>query len=328
MNHKQIFIKDLKPNMQVNDEIFAVEAINIHKTRNGDPYYRLTLQDKTGDIGARIWQDYFPYCNIKDLKPGKVVAVDFETTEYNGKLQMVITRLRILNEGDYILGELIQSSDKDIDTMWEKFNRVIDSVENPHIKQLLKNIFSDPDIAERFKYSPAAEKVHHDFIGGLLEHTLEVLRYALTIAKDYPQADKDIVIAGAMLHDIGKIYELGIEKASVIRTKVGYLIGHITLGVELILKYMPDDFPEELKVAILHIVLSHHTELEYGAVVKPATIEAAIVAMADVSSSTVRQFQKEITTKKPDELGFGQYHPFLGTKIYFGEKQNKIKEEM
>ncbi len=315
---KKIFVSDILDNaagVSGKNEPFILEDIRQHMTKQGKPYYRLVLRDKTGTIVAQIWQDYFPFCSLATLQKGDVVQVDFVSESYNDQKTLTIRALAKAEE--YNLSDLVASTNKNIDLLYTKLLNYIEAFSNKDLKKLLKDIFTDKQIAEEFRTMPAGERVHHDYIGGLLEHTLEVVEIALGILKHYPEADRDIVVSGALLHDIGKIYDYEFKNFSFRRSKKGYLIGHIVLAVELVNSFLPKDFDEELKLQLIHIILSHHHELEYGAVVRPATIEAAIVAMADYASSQVRQFQKAIVSNKPDDLGFGEYHKILRTKVYF-----------
>ena len=323
MKNKSVFVKDIiSGGLNVIDEIFAVDNIQKHTTRTGNPYVRLTLRDKTGSINARIWQDYFPYCSIDSIAPGDVVKVTFYTEEYKDQTQVIITKLA--KTDDYDLSDLISSSTKNEHEMLKRLKEYINLVKDPDLKALLNNIFEDDKILKKFKVSPAGVSVHHAFMGGLLEHTLEVVDLALNIQKHYSIANRDLIIAGALLHDIGKIYELKFDKTGFVYTKEGSLIGHIVIAVGMVNKFWPKEGNNDLRIQLLHIILSHHTELEFGAVVKPATLEAGIVALADLTSSRTRLFFEEIEKNKHDEQGFSEYHKYLGTRLYIPESINGI----
>lgn len=310
----KVFITDLKAGQSYTNQTMAVEEIQQHTTRSGEPYYRLTLQDKSGEIGAKIWKDSFPQCAVQNLIRGTVVNCDFEVQEYNQQPQAIITKLTPTK--DYDLGDLIQTSDKDLDSMWKRLLEYSAKIKDKHLKQLVDNLLSDETISKQLKYAPGAEKVHHDFIGGLVEHILEMLDFAQPVLKAYPTANPDLVTAGIILHDIGKIDELERQKTVFIRTKPGYLIGHLLQGFEIIINHMPKDIPEETKIQIIHILASHHGEPEFGAVVRPATIEAAIVSHVDNLSTKSRIFDKEIKAGKFDDLGFSEYNKYLSAKVY------------
>lgn len=318
---KTAYVENIKPNTNGFGAMFSVKEIQKHKARNGDPYFRVTLQDKTGSVQAKIWKDSFAVTKADQINSGDVLSIDFDASEYNGELQLTIKRAEKLEE--YDMQELVKMSNKNVDEMYEKLLSILESVKDTEIRGVLLTIAKDPTIAKKLKYAIAAEKVHHDYIGGLVEHVLEMMAIAETILSLYPRANRSIVIAGIFLHDIGKIDELGLDQATFIRTLSGYLVGHITIGVMLFEKFLPPAFSEDKKLAIEHIILSHHRELEFGAVVKPATIEAIIVAMADLASSTVRQYQKELDEGNPDELGFGDFHKFQKIRVYHNQIEEK-----
>jgi len=314
---KTLFIEDIKPNDIGRDEVFTIKEIQKHKAKNDDPYFRLTLQDRTGTAQAKIWRDSIEATHAETLAASDIIKADFEASEYNGKLQLTLKKAE--KTTDYDMNDLVKMSTKDVEGMYKQLLEKLESLKDADIKGVVLTMMKDPEVSKKFKHAIAAEKVHHDYVGGLLEHTLEMMTIAETIVSLYPRANRSIVFAGVLLHDIGKIDELGLDQTNFIRTLPGYLIGHITIGILLFEKFLPPNFPEEKKLAIEHIILSHHREPEFGAVVRPATMEAIIVAMADLASSVTRQFQKELEEGRPDETGFGAYHIFMKNRIYHKE---------
>ncbi len=312
----KVFVKDLKAGDFIKDQVFSIEGIQRHKTKNGSPYFRLVLQDKTGDVAGNIWEDDFEKCNIKSLNTGDVVKIDAEVGEYKEHLQLSIKKLE--KTDDFDITDLLQASEKDIEKMFAQLLDYINSIKDTNLKALLKNIFNDTKIQNKFKRAPAAEKVHHDFIGGLLEHILEMLDLSKPLLYYYKEANRDIVITGIILHDIGKIHELEINNTSINRTKEGKLVGHIIQGIELVRSKLPKGFPCELWMKIEHIMASHHHKIymEYGSPVKQATIEAAIVHVCDYASSHVRQFQKAIKLGEGYIPGFSEYQKWIETEVY------------
>ncbi|WKZ24101.1 MAG: HD domain-containing protein [Candidatus Dojkabacteria bacterium] len=315
--NKTIFIEDITAGATGVEEIFSVKEIQKHTAKNGDPYFRVVLQDKTGTIQGKIWKDAIALTKAETLAVGDVIKIDFEASEYNGNLQMTIRRAEKTTE--YDAGDLMKVSEKDLEAMYAKLLEFLESLKDADIKRVVLTMAKDPELSKRLKTAIAGELVHHDYIGGLLEHTLEMMSIAETILRLYPRANRSIVMGGIFLHDLGKIEELGMDNTTFFRTLPGYLIGHITLGMQLLQRFIPPAFPQEKKLALEHIILSHHRELEFGAVVKPATLEAIIVSMCDLSSSVVRQFQKELDEGKSDESGFGGYHKYMKNRIYHKE---------
>lgn len=310
----KIFIIDLKNGDFITDQVFSIDDFQQHTSRAQHPYYRITLQDRSGEISAKIWHDDFANCHMKDVNVGDVVRIDGEVSEYNGQLQLIIKKLQ--KTEDYDITELLQASDKDLDKMYEQLQNFIKKIKNEHLSMLLNNFFSDEAFVNRYKRTPAAELVHHDFIGGLMEHTLEMLDMSVPFLTYYPDADTELVITGIILHDIGKIEELAVNNTALIRTVKGKLIGHIVQGIELIKDRLPKDFPDDLWMKLLHIIISHQGEKEFGSPVKPATLEAAIVYVLDKASSHVRQFQKAINLGEGHETGFSEYQKYIGTQVY------------
>ena len=310
------YIKDLQVGDEIKDETFSVEEIQEHKTRSGNPYFRLTLQDKTGEIGAKLWQDSFPNCNMKGIDTGAVVKLDGYIDSYKGKLQLTIKRMKSTEK--YDITELLQASTKDLDKMYEDIIKITKELENKHLKKLFENLFADKEIAAKFKRSPAAEMVHHDFIGGLMEHILEMNAIAVAMKPFYPEADMDIVKAGIILHDIGKIDELAVKNTALIRTVPGKLVGHIIQGIEIVSQKLPEDFPKKLWMKLQHIIASHqhHVDHEYGSPVQKATIEAAFVGVADYASSHVRQFQKAVKLGEGRDPNFSDFQKWIRTQVY------------
>lgn len=311
---KQIFIKDLVKDEMLSEESFVILSVQKNIAKNGAEYFRLELGDKTGRIPANIWEDNIPNCPLEIMKEGKVVRVWGKVEEYKGSRQIKI--LSLAEESQFNESDFISTSKRDAEKMWEEFIEHISNIENKNIKKLLKNIFSNKQIADNFKKYPAAEKIHHAYKYGLLEHVLEMLDLGDTICKYYPEADKSIVKAGIILHDIGKIIELEDNTISYSRTIEGNLIGHLILGYELLLKYLDDDFPDFLKIKLKHIILSHHGEQEFGSPIKPMIIEAIIVAQIDNLSSKTRQYQRILDENSEGDLEFSSRDPFIGTKVY------------
>lgn len=313
----KIFIKDLKKGEKLIKQLFCIEQLQLHKTIKGDPYYRITLQDKTGVISGKIWKDKFDNCQAEELEKGKVIEIDGDVQEYNGIRQIIINKAEITE--DYDISLLLESSDKNIDKMFSSFIEKVNSIHNLDLRNLVLALFEDKSFSNKFKRSPAAEMVHHDFVGGLLEHVIEMMELCEPFFTYYPEANRDLVLTGIVFHDIGKIWEFGLKGASVFKTTEGKLVGHITIGIEFLKSKLPGKFPKKTWMLLEHIILSHHTELSFGAVVKPATIEAAIVASVDQASTHVRQFQKAIKlgkTKEGEE--FSEYQKWIGTQVYLG----------
>lgn len=314
---KTTFIEDIKPNTIGRDEVFTIKEIQKHKAKNGDPYFRVVLQDKTGSVQAKIWRDSIDATQAETLAPSDIVKVDFESSEYNGILQLTLKKAE--KTTDYDMNDLVRMTTKDLDAMYAQLIEKLESLKDAEIKGVLLTMAKDPEVSKKLMHSIAAIIIHHDFVGGLLEHILEMVAIGETLVSLYPRANRSIVIAGIFLHDIGKTEELAMDQTRFVYTTEGSLIGHIMLGISLFEKFLPPNFSAEKKLAIEHIILSHHREPEFGAVIRPATIEAIIVSMADLASNLTRQFQKDLDEGRADEDGFGEFHRHMKSRIYHKE---------
>jgi len=317
---KELYIADLRQGMTVTNETFAVQDANQQTTRSGKPYYRLTLRDKTGSIKGQIWSDQFANIDKKALKPGKVIMLDASVEEFKGALQLNVIKVTAVDET--ALEEFVEASDFDSDEMWERFQKHLDSIESESVRKFLDSFFADEETARKYRVAPAAEEIHHSFRGGLLEHVLEMLDLAEVFKTYYPEPNYDVVKAGIMLHDIGKLHELETTGTVVQRTKKGMMLGHIPMGYNLVEEHGKGVLTEEELLNIGHVILSHHGLLEYGSPVKPVTIEASIVSEVDNASSKVRIFQKVLRRSAGTDGEFTEYDRILGTRIYKNEELN------
>jgi len=260
-------------------ESYAVRSQEERQRRGGGPYLALTLGDRTGDVAALVWE------NVEELgkvcQPGGVVRVRGQVQRYNQRLQVVVRAAERVGLDGVDLSLFVRSSEIDPDVLWRQLDDLIEKVSDSHLKQLLFRVFSDPDVAERFRVAPAARGMHHAFRSGLLEHTVSVTTVARAMARHY-RLDVDLVVAGALLHDLGKIWELEIE-SSISYTDEGRLLGHLTLEVLFVDRMIAElpAFPEETRRHLLHILLSHHGEYAYGSPRRPKTPEALLVHMVD-----------------------------------------------
>ncbi len=244
-------------------------------------FFQLILSDSSGKtLDYRYWgsQDEKKVRALYDsIKPDSVVHVQGKVSVYNGKLQLTTNEpfiIEPLKEDEYDKSDFIKPARKDIDDMYSELKAAIDEVKNPDIKKLLGDIFNEPAMEAKFKTHPGAIEIHHNWIGGLLEHTLEVLKYSLLSFDLFPVLDKDLLIAGALLHDIGKLDEL--EMTSRIKgSDSGQLIGHIVLSSIFVSNEMNKlGLDKELKNKLLHIIVSHHGKTEYGSPKQPMFPEA------------------------------------------------------
>lgn len=288
----------------------AVVRRELRETRAGKPYLSLLLSDRTGQIDAKDWDHAAE--NEDVFEPGTIVKIKAVVEEFNGALQLKIEKARLLRDGEYDLGDFIAVSDYDVDQMYAALACVVAGVRDAWIRRLLETIL------ERYRAewlrAPAAIRIHHAFSGGLLEHVLSMCRAALALCTHYTRLDRDVLIAGCILHDVGKMRELELG-VSVTATAAGKLVGHIGEGLIMLEDCCRaiDGFPEQTRMLLRHMIASHHGSMEYGALKLPMTPEAiALSALDDLD------FKLECAFRLIDEgdEDFSSWHRPLEREIY------------
>lgn len=271
----KILIKDIEPEKTI-QSYFLVKSKEIKQKKNQDKYLSLNLADKCGEIQTVMWEGFEDAA--KSFTENDFVKIQGIASYYQGNLQLTLDKLRKAEVEEIDMKDFLPETEKDVEFMFEELRVNGEKIKNPYLKELLLNFFNDGEFVNSFKQAPAAKGVHHVYLGGLLEHTYYVVNISIIIAKHYEGINEDLLIATAILHDIGKIKELKYDKIFDYSDE-GRLIGHIYMGAEMIQKMIDriPGFPEELSMLIKHSILSHHGELEFGSPKRPKTIEALIL---------------------------------------------------
>jgi len=305
------------------DDVFVVKIKKALSSYAKGFFFQLLLSDSSGKtLDYRYWgsQDEKKVRLLYDsIKSDSVVHVQGKVSVYNNKLQLATNEpfiIEPLKEDEYDKADFIKPSKKDVDDMYAELKAAIDEVKNPDIKKLLGDIFNEPAMEAKFKTHPGAIEIHHNWIGGLLEHTLEVLKYSLLSFDLFPVLDRDLLIVGALLHDIGKLDEL--EMTSRIKgSDSGQLIGHIVLSSIFVSNKMDKlGFNKELKDKILHIIVSHHGKTEYGSPKQPMFPEAVVIYYADEISSKIAEITEFVKSSIEDTEDNFMYHRRKQHNIY------------
>ncbi|MGO8734705.1 MAG: 3'-5' exoribonuclease YhaM family protein, partial [Terriglobia bacterium] len=263
---KDIYIADLanfdegKPF----DGFFLVLAKQQRTTKSNKPYLNLILGDKTGQLEGRIWDLSDPRI-AKDFDRGDIVKARGSASRFDDRLQMKIDQLRKATTSEVDKADLLPSTTYDVSELWRQLLSFVDSLTNPDLKLLLTTLLADADLAQAYREAPAARQLHHAWLGGLLEHVVSLLTLADRVAPHYPILDRDLLLTGVILHDVGKVRELSWE-IGFDYTVEGTLLGHIQMGMALVEKTINSlpNFPPKLKTLVLHMILSHHGKLEFG----------------------------------------------------------------
>ena len=275
--------------------------------KNGKTYYSIDLQDKTGMINAKVWDINSGIDHFESLD---YIKVDGDVTVFQGVPQIRVRRIRRAQEGEYIPSDYLPVSGKDIKQMYSELLKFIGSVKNEKLRTLLESFFvEDKMFVKNFCEHSAAKSVHHGFVGGLLEHTLSVAKMCDYYCSQYPLLKRDLLIAAALFHDIGKTKELSLFPENDY-TDDGQLLGHIVMGTEMVgerIRRIPG-FPDRLAAELKHCILAHHGEYEYGSPKKPAIIEAVALNFADNTDAKLQTFMEALTGTKDanDWLGFNR----------------------
>ena len=282
-------------------------------TKNGKVYENVILQDKTGTIDAKIWDPNSG--GIEDFDSLDYVNVFGDVTSFNGTPQVNIKRIRKCSEGEYNPADYLAVSRFPVEEMYQALMQYKDSLKSPFLKALLEEIFvKDTTFVENFKKSSAAKAVHHGFVGGLLEHTLSVVKLCDFYTKSYPLLNRDLLLASAMCHDIGKTKELSLFPENDY-TDAGQLLGHIVIGSEMVSEYAKNipHFPIKVLGELKHCILAHHGELEYGSPKKPALMEAVALNFADNTDAKMETLTElfESTT----ETGWLGYNRLMESNV-------------
>lgn len=287
---KRFFIEDLKAGTSV-ETIFLVSEKELRQKKGGaGEYLYMILKDKTGTITAFMWDNFEKI--HKSIEPGTLIKAKGNIQVYNNKLQIVIQNLELYKE-DAEIQDFLPSTKENVEVLHKKVLDTIKTLRNEKLKILLEAIYTNEEYVPLIKKVPAAKSFHHSCIGGLLEHTVSLIDLAELVLKHYKDLNRDLLISGILFHDIGKIFELN-STGFFDYTKQGRLLGHIVLGVQLIEKETNNikDFPEEIKENLLHLVISHHGELEFGSPIKPNTKEALALHFLDLIDSQLKGFDE------------------------------------
>jgi 3'-5' exoribonuclease len=276
---KTVFVANMVENQNI-DALFLVVEKRVAETRSGTPYLRLRLSDRTGEIEGRVWEQASEL--EKEFDKDDFVRSKGRVTRYQDTLQMVIHHIQRVPESAIDPADFLPTSTRDIEAMWDELRTVAKGVGNRTLRELLDAFLNDSELSAKFKRAPAAKKLHHVCVGGLLEHTVTLCRLVLGVSEIYPVLNRDVLLTGAILHDIGKTEELTFER-SFDYSDPGRLLGHVVIGVEMLEKKIAAqrNFPEELALILKHLIISHHGQYIWGSPKRPKTLEAIVLHHLD-----------------------------------------------
>ncbi len=299
---KTLFISDLRDGQAV-AATFLVRSKEIRTSpRTSRSWLQLELADRTGTISGKMWDGYESMVTLFDRDD--VVKIRARAKLYNDQLELTVEHVAPCSENDYELADFLPHTKQDVEKLYAHLNEAVHAVENPWIKTLLVSVVEDASIAPKFKRAPAAMTMHHAYIGGLLEHVVSLIDLMRLVSSHYPELNRDILLAGVVLHDIGKIEELSCARGFGYTTE-GQLLGHIALGQAIVRRKIDaiSEFPRPLATVIEHLILSHHGQLEFGSPKLPLTREAVALNFLDDLDSKMAA----IETTMASDAGSGDW---------------------
>jgi 3'-5' exoribonuclease len=329
---KETYVADLgKFENQAVVSFFAVTSKQLRSRKDGGQYLALTLGDRTGQLECRMW-DNVAEC-VAGFEQGDVVKVRAEVSRYNGKLQLNLEKVRRAAADEFELADYVPQTRKDVQDLWSTLVRTVDSFSDPFLQALVRAFLDDPGFAAALREAPAAKALHHAWLGGLLEHVVSLLGICDVAAQHYPEINRDLLLTGAILHDIGKLEELS-WGTSFGYTLQGQLVGHITIGIGMIQKKLAaiPDFPPNLRILVEHIVLSHHGKLEFGSPKLPMIPEAVLLNFLDDLDAKMHTMRSEFERHeaqggKPGEMTEwvrSMDRPLLNTSTFLKPKEEEL----
>ncbi len=298
----------------------AVRAINIRQRRDGEPFLVVDFSDKSGRLSGKLWDQVDEWQDT--LEVGQIVKLAGAITTYQDQKEITVERLRPVTKDDPVeRSKLIPSSEHPVDEMRRHLRRLIEGIEQPELRSFLRRFFDDPEISEAYFEAPAGKLWHHAYLGGLAEHSLTLAEILLKIAEIYPAANRDLLVAGALLHDIGKIEEYKWD-VTIDFTDRGRLIGHIVIGQSILERFREKnrEVPQDIWDQVIHLVLSHQGTKEQGSPVEPMTLEAILLYTADEMDSKANAFNRIIKRSREQGDRWTEYVKIMNRYLFAGKK--------
>jgi len=293
---------------------FIVTTKQVKPKKTGEPYLALTLADRCGQIEAKMWDNVEDAMDAFDQED--VIKVKGLLNKYKNRFQITIHKLRRLAESEIDFADYLPKTSKDVEELWQTLGEFVASFQDLHLKTLVQSFMADPEIAAAYRSAPAAKALHHAYIGGLLDHVVSLFRCCELVCRNYPQINRDLLLAGAFLHDIGKIHELNYTR-SFSYTSRGQLLGHMVIELEMLQSRIAKipGFPEELKTLLEHLIISHHGQYEFGSPKLPMFPEALMLHYLDDLDSKLESMRAHFEREAESESSWTSYNSSLGRTL-------------
>ncbi|MGO4885467.1 MAG: 3'-5' exoribonuclease YhaM family protein [Bryobacteraceae bacterium] len=306
---KSPYVNELKPD-QVITTSFLVCSKEIRQKKKGDPYLSLQLGDRTGELDAKMWDNVDEA--METFERDDFVKVKGLIQIFHNRPQLTLHTIHRMDDREVDFADYFPASTRDRDEMWRELREFAAGIGNPHLNRLVAALLDDPDVARRYRVAPAAKQIHHAYLGGLIEHVLSLCHLARMTAGHYAFIDGDLLMTGAIVHDIGKIYELSYERGFSYSDQ-GQLLGHMLIAVRMIgdkLRELPE-FPPRLRSLVEHMIISHHGQLDFGSPKTPVFPEAMLLHYLDDMDSKLESMRHLLETDRQLAGNFTSYSPNL-----------------
>jgi 3'-5' exoribonuclease len=328
---KDFYISDcVRQENKIVTATFVVVSKQIKPKKSGEPYLALTLGDRTGQLEAKMWDNVEEV--LEAFEQDDFLKIKGLVNKYKNRFQFTIHKLRKLGESEIDFSDYLPKTTKNIDELWQILAGFVATIQNPHLRSLLQAFMADPEIAAAYRNAPAAKTLHHAFIGGLLDHVVSLCRSCDLMCRNYPQVNRDLLLSGAFLHDIGKIHELAYNRSFSYTTR-GQLLGHMVIELEMLqakLALVPG-FPPELKSMLEHLIISHHGQYEFGSPKLPMFPEALMLHYLDDLDSKMEAMRAHFEREADLESPWTSYNaslgrPLLNTAKFLAPKKTSTTE--
>jgi 3'-5' exoribonuclease len=310
---KPTYVADLQAEQNVTS-FFLVCDKEVRSTREGKPFLRLELGDRTGTVEARMWDNFEAAAGT--IERDDFVKVQARVEVYRNKTQLALDRLRRAEPGEVDPADYFPHTTEDVEALYAKLREYVAGVGNPWLRRLLESVVEDPTIVPKLKRAPAAKTMHHACLGGLIEHVVSLCGLARVVAAHYPEADADLLMTGAILHDIGKIDELSYDRSFGYTTE-GVLLGHIIMELEMLNKKMDaiEGFPPTLRTLVQHLIISHHGQYDFGSPKLPMFREALLLHYLDDLDSKMGAARATLAASDKAEGDWSAWNAALARRL-------------
>lgn len=312
----KLFVSEIKPNQNIVSLFVAAEK-QLKTARNGNYYLTLKLADKTGEIAGRMWEKAAEASAL--FNSGNVISLRGRSELYQDKIQLNIAEILPVLPGGFDPSDFLPVCPLDRETLYVQLTKLLSNMSEGHLRMLCEHFLADSGLMARFRLAPAAKAMHHAYIGGLLEHTVSVITLIYRICNHYPDLDRDLLIAGAFLHDIGKVDEF-VYEVNIDYSDAGRLVGHIVLGTQMLEEKIRGikGFPPETALLLKHLILSHHGEAQFGAVRLPASKEAFALHLADDLDAKINAVRRILSDSEAGHNAWTGYDRIFGRHFFRG----------